>query len=120
MTLYLDTTALVQIHDGDVRILPFLAEETVTSDLTLAEFYTVIYRKLGERTADHWCGKFKSMAKPTVLSSLLNAAKMKEDSKKQRLSFFDCVGYCYAQEHGMKFLTSDSAFKGKKGVVFVK
>ena len=119
MTLCLDTTALMQIHDGDARILPHLYEETTTTDLTLAEFYGVVYRKLGEKTAEHWQKKFITMTRPVGLRTLFAAVKLKEDSKKERLSFFDCVGYVYAQEHGMKFLTSDAAFKGKKGVVFV-
>ena len=45
--------------------------------------------------------------------------KYRIDNKKENLSIFDYVGYIFALENNLKFVTGDKAFKNKEGVVFV-
>ena len=120
MLLYLDTYALIEIHDGNNNYIDLLNNEIVLTEITLSEFYGVLYRRLGEKTAEHWVAKFSPFAVQTTRDILLKASKYKEDHRKENISFFDSVGYVYAQEHGMRFVTGDNAFKGKQGVLFVK
>ena len=42
------------------------------------------------------------------------------ENKKQNMSFFDCVGYVYARENNIKFVTGDKEFEKKEGVLFIK
>jgi predicted nucleic acid-binding protein len=51
---------------------------------------------------------------------LLNAAKFRVDNNKQNLSFFDCIGYMYALDNDMRFVTSDKEFESKEGVEFIR
>jgi len=120
MTLCLDTYALMELHDRNPSFIQLLDEEWVVTDLTLTEFYNVLQRKHGEKTADYWCAKFSHDTAQVPLPLLLKAMKFKITNAKQNLSFFDCVGYVYAREHKMKFVTGDKEFKGKEGVLFIK
>ena len=80
----------------------------------------MLYKRLGEKTADYWIAKFSPFVVRVDRALLIKAAKYKEDHKKENLSFFDCVGYIYAQENHMQFVTGDKEFKGKEGVLFIK
>ena len=45
---------------------------------------------------------------------------MRIEHAKENLSFFDCVGYVFAQEHGLIFVTGDKAFEKREGVEYIK
>jgi predicted nucleic acid-binding protein len=120
MKICLDTYALMELHDHNPEYAQIFDKEWVVTELTLAEFYALLYRKHNEKTADYWCAKFTAFSTPVPLELLLKATKFRIDNAEQNLSFFDCVGYIYAQEHGMQFVTGDKQFKGRPGVLFVK
>ena len=42
------------------------------------------------------------------------------DNKGKNFSFFDCVGYVFAIENNIKFITGDREFQSMEGVEFVK
>jgi len=46
--------------------------------------------------------------------------KFRHAYRRQRISFFDAVGYIYSLEKGMAFVTGDKEFKDIKGVEFMK
>jgi predicted nucleic acid-binding protein len=120
MTLCLDTYALVEMHDRNSNYTHIFDNDWVVTELTLAEFYSVLLRKHNRKTAAFWCAKFMPFAVKIPLNTLLQAMHMKVECAKQNLSFFDCVGYIYAREHKMQFVTGDKEFKGKEGVLFIK
>ena len=110
----LDTYALVSIHDNNPAYAGIWEEEVMITDLTLAEFYFILYKRLGLKTADHWHKKLSFLCRPVQRETLLKAMRFRADNKKKRLSFFDCAGYVYALENSMDFVTGDLAFKGMK------
>ncbi|MBI2148899.1 PIN domain-containing protein [Candidatus Woesearchaeota archaeon] len=116
----LDTYALVEIYLGNPNFTRFFNEEVIISDLTLAEFYGDLYRKYNEKTAEYWFRKLSNISQIVPKEILIKAIKYRIDNKKQNLSFFDCVGYIFALENGIKFVTGDKEFKDKEGVEFVK
>ncbi len=116
----LDTYALVEISKGNQNFISYLNKECVVLDLILAEFYSVILREHDEKTADYWLRKVESFAATIDRTLLIKAVKYTHIHKKQNLSFFDCVGYIFARENNMKFVTGDKEFKNKEGVEFVK
>ena len=116
----LDTYALVEINFGNPNFTSFLNEEVVVTDITLAEFWGDLYKKYNIQTAEYWYKQLASISQTVPKQVLIKAIKYKIDNKKQNLSFFDCVGYIFARENGMKFVTGDKEFANKEGVEFVK
>ena len=116
----LDTYALVEVHNGNPKFAGFLTEEVVVPDIIMAEFYAHIYSKYDLKTADYWRRKLSFLCKPVSLDILLQAVRFRIDNKEKDFSFFDCVGYVFAIENNMKFVTGDGGFRQMKGVEFLK
>jgi len=115
----LDTYALVEIHNDNPKFSNLLNEEIVITDITMAEFYTDLFKKYNQQTADYWLKKLKSICKPLSLDTLIKASIFRHINKKENYSYFDAVGYIYSQENNMIFVTGDKAFKNKNGVEFI-
>ncbi len=116
----LDTYALAEIGDGNPKFIDFLNKEFIITDLTLAEYYSVLYREGKEDKAIYWHSILASFCKPVSREILIKALKYRIDNKKEDLSIFDCVGYIYSLENKLQFVTGDRAFEGRKGVLFIK
>lgn len=116
----LDTYALVEIANANPKFAHLLTEKTVITDVTLAEFYGCLYKKYSPFAADYWHKKLSFLCKPVPRELLIQAVKMRIEHAKENLSFFDCVGYVFAQEHGLIFVTGDKAFEKREGVEYIK
>jgi len=119
-TKCLDTYALIEIHDENPNFINYLNEDFVIIDLIMAEFYGIMLRNYNEQTAQYLFKKFEAYLKPVDVKILIKAVKFRQENKKENLSFFDCVGYVYALENNMNFVTGDKEFKNKDNVEFVK
>lgn len=115
----LDTYALMEILQKNPSFDEFIGADWVIIDATLAEFYMVLHRTLGQKTADYWWSAFEPMTKSLQAKTWLSAARLRLQNPKEKLSIYDCLGYCFAQEHGYLFVTGDKAFKDKKGVKYL-
>ncbi len=115
----LDTYALVEINNGNPKFANLLSEDAVITDATIAEFYGYLYRKYDLKTADYWHRRLSFFCRPVSRGILIKAVVFRTDNSKLNLSFFDCVGYIFAVENGMKFVTGDREFKGKPHVEFL-
>ena len=115
----LDTYALVEMYNGNPNFLPLLREEVVITDLTLAEFYGDLYRKAGREEAEYWYRKLLPLCRSVSKDILVKAVRYRIDYHKDNLSFFDCVGYLYAQENKILFVTGDKEFRHREGVQFM-
>jgi len=116
----LDTYALMEISKGNEEYLnlkkyPFYIPET-----TIAEFYGVVIREHNKQTADYWLKKLGPFIRSTNLHVFIQASIYKHKHNKQKLSFFDCVGYCSALENKATFVTGDKEFANKPHVTFIK
>lgn len=118
--LCLDTYTLIEINNSNPKFVSLLDEEVVITDITMAEFYADMFRKYNEKTADYWHKKLGGFCKSVSRWVLIKAVKFRIENKEKNLSFFDCVGYIYAQENNMRFVTGDKEFKEMKGVLFIK
>ena len=116
----LDTYALVELHNGTPRFSGLLNEDAVIPDIIMAEFYGVLFRKMGLQTADYWLRKLSYLCRPVSRDILIKAVRYRMENQKERLSYFDCVGYIFALENGMKFVTGDPAFQKREGVEWIK
>ena len=116
----LDTYALVEIHEQNPKFLSLLNEDIVITDVTMAEFYMILYREHDNITADYWHRKLQTFCQPVPRNILIKAVQLRVDARKQDLSFFDCVGYTFALENNMDFVTGDKEFEKMKNVQFMK
>lgn len=120
MTFCLDTYALVEIHKGNPKFEKLQYESLMIPDLILAEFHGILYSRYNRKTADYWMRRLMSHAQNVPFPVLLAAMRFKVDQRKRNLSFFDCVGYLFARENKMRFVTGDKEFKDLPGVLFLR
>ncbi|HLC84601.1 MAG TPA: PIN domain-containing protein [Candidatus Nanoarchaeia archaeon] len=116
----LDTYALVEIAKGNPAYAGLFEQDFVVADETLAEFFWVNLRDFGMGSAEEWHLKLGPYGRQVSQDLLVRAMKYRYDHRKEDVSFFDCVGYVFAQENGFIFVTGDKEFKDKKGVLFIK
>ncbi len=117
---YLDTYALYEISQGNNNYLKYFDEDFVINELTLVEFYGVIFRQYDEKTADYWFKKLLPYKKLVPLEILIKAIKFRITNSNKNISFFDSVGYIFALENNGLFVTGDKEFEKLKDVEFVK
>lgn len=115
----LDTYALIEICKGHQKYSLILNQDFLIAETTMAEFYGVLLREYNEATANYWLKKFQSYVTEINLEVFIEAIKYRHKHKKQKLSFFDCVGYCYSIKNNYIFVTGDKEFKNKEKVKFI-
>lgn len=112
----LDTYALVEIAQANPRFIFLFKEDFIIPSTTLAEFYGVLLRTKGKDEAERWVEKLSGSTTSIPLSIMVQAQLFRFTNKSKNISFFDGVGYCYAQENNLLFVTGDREFKDLKGV----
>ena len=118
--LCLDTYALVEIWKANPKFSEIFSQDFVITDPTMAEFYIFLYKNESEILADEWHKKLAAYCRCVSRYVLIESLKYRTDNKKENLSIFDCIGYIYALENNMKFVTGDKFFKNKEGVLFIQ
>ena len=114
-----DTYILVEIKQENPEFMKFLDQDFIITDMTMAEFYIIVYKEKGQEEADYWHKKLSPYCHPVNREILIKSLKYRTDNKKEDLSIFDCIGYIYALENNLKFVTGDKEFKNKEGVMFI-
>ncbi len=115
---FLDTYVLCEIFQGNEKYFSYIEDDFVVIDVILAEFYWVILREYNEATARYWLSKLRLNSLPCSLE-LMQKGMAYRKKIKRNLSFFDAVGYTFAQENNMLFVTGDKEFQSLPGVEFV-
>ncbi|MEK6861695.1 MAG: PIN domain-containing protein [Nanoarchaeota archaeon] len=115
----LDTYALIEIAEGNPKFSFLIKEEVIVQNTTLAEFYWVLIRDKGKEDADFWSERLLHFSVDIPVEIMLKAQKFRHTNKKQDISFFDSVGYIFAQENNHIFVTGDKEFKNFKGVKYI-
>mgnify|MGYP001571332325 CR=1 FL=1 len=118
---YFDTYALIEIGKSNLKYEPY--KDDVQILLNTLNLFEMSFFLIRENKENEIQGIFDNYSRFNVdydKDDLINAAKMKFEFLKQRLSFIDCIGYILAKKHKVKFLTGDEKFKGKENVEFVK
>lgn len=118
---YFDTYALIEIGKSNPKYEPY--KEDVQILLNKLNLFEVAFFLLRENRENEIKEIFDNYSRYNIdydENDLIDAAKLKFEFLKQRLSFIDCVGYTLAKKHKVKFLTGDEKFKGKENVEFVK
>ena len=116
----LDTYALIEIYKGNPKFSGHLKKKFIITDITLAEFYSVLLREENEETANYWAKKFEAYSIPISRDMILEAVRFRRKHNNTNISFFDAVGYIFSLRNGFYFVTGDKEFKKFKNVEFVK
>jgi predicted nucleic acid-binding protein len=119
-TYLADTYALIEIVRGNSSYLKYKSCTLVTTQLNLMEVYYHFLRDCDQSTADRYFGVFSELVMPITDSCIKSGMRFKLMNRKEKLSYVDCVGYAYAVELSIKFLTGDKKFKNKENVEFVR
>ena len=120
MKYFYDTYALIEIHQGNLHYEKYIHEPLILTRLNLIELMYHFVR-LNEREAgEKYIQYLSSWVIETSSPLLWSAMEFKFQNKKDDVSFADCIGYIYAREHGIRFLTGDEKFKNLPFVEFVK
>ena len=116
----LDTYVLIEIARSNPKFAEYLNSEFVITDLTLAEFYSVLLREEGENVAEFWFKKLERYSVQVIKEILIEAIKFGHEHKKTNISFFDAVGYIFSIKNGYYFVTGDKEFEKMINVEFKK
>lgn len=94
--------------------------EGVVSLLVVMEVYFIILRDFKEDVAEKALKMFFPLIALPSKAIIRNSMKFRLENQNRGLSYADALGYVYAKEHNIPFLTADRAFKGLNNVVFVR
>lgn len=124
MTYFLDTYAIVEIFSGNPNFEEFKSVQGVCTVFNAAEAYFIFQSKNRKDLARNaLILTYKNLVDlpPELIAKAMDfRAEFNAKNRKQALSCADAIGYTYAQENGLEFVTGDDAFKGLKGVRFLK
>ena len=117
---FCDTYALIEIIKGNKNYDIYTNFILITSELNLMELYYSLLRDYGKSSAEKYFKEWEVSAIRIPTSLIRTAMELKYLHNKEKLSYIDCMGYIYAMENEVLFLTGDSKFKNKKGVEFAQ
>ena len=115
----LDTYALWEIILGNPKFAFLLNSQYVVTNWTLIELYKTLLREFDKTKAKTWCGSFKPFVQNVGLDTAIRAVDYNIENKKDNLSIFDCIGYVFALENKLKFVTGDKKFRKRENVLFI-
>lgn len=117
---FFDSYAFYEIIDENKNYLPYLSAKIVTTKLNLFELYHGFLKDKNANIAEVSLEKFYPFAIDFDENVIKEAAKLKILLNKRDVSMTDCIGYCFAKQLGIKFLTGDRAFENLLNVEFVR
>ena len=115
-----DSYAVVDLIKGNPNYLEFKDEEIVLTVFNIAEIYFSALRDLGEVIAEEVYEDYAPLIVNLSENVLKKAMRFKLKNKQTNLSYADCIGYIYALENNLVFLTGDKEFENLPNVEFVK
>jgi len=122
--VFLDSYALIAILLGNPTYRDVAIKSGVVGVSNLAEAYYILRTQHSVDVAEQAYSLVSMLVVEIPLSTIRSAMIFREEfnkkNRKQALSYADAIGYTYARENGLDFVTGDDAFKGLDGVRFIK
>ncbi|MBI4140809.1 PIN domain-containing protein [Candidatus Woesearchaeota archaeon] len=120
MHYFFDSYALIEMLCENPSFEKYKSEDAIITLLNLIETTQYFMEHFGEERASIVCKNLSLYVVELSSEDILNATKFRAENKKKSLSYADCIGYVYARNHKLVFLTGDDAFKNLQNVEFVK
>lgn len=119
-TFFFDTYALIELVKGNPNYLKYSEDIIITTQLNLIEFYYSLISDFSKEVAKATYSKFKDCSREFGDQIIFDAMDLRKKYNQRRLSYVDCIGYIFAKNNNIKFLTGDKEFEDMLGVEFVK
>ena len=120
MGYFFDSYALIEMFKFTPHFEKFADEPITMTLLNLIEVTQFFHNSQGKERAKKVTELLRGDVVEVSNNDILKAVEFRALHKKKNVSFADSLGYIYALNHGLKFLTGDDAFKGMPNVEFVK
>ena len=120
MPYFFDSYAIIEMVKRSQQFAVYLDEKITVTILNVIEIAQYFLINAGEEKAKKICDILSENVVELRNTDILIAVTFRTDHKKKSLSYADCIGYTYAKQHGLIFLTGDDAFKDMPNVEFVK
>lgn len=120
MTFFFDSCVLVDLFQGNIRYKEYENARAITTYLHVYEVYFILRKKYPEEEIMEFFERIKNFSIPSEFNWIPRAVKFRIENQHKGFSYADCLGYIAARELEIKFLTSDTQFKGFPNVEFVK
>jgi len=117
---FYDTYAIMELVQGNPAYERFKGMPVVVTKLNLFELYHRLLREKNEVFAREIFEEFENTVMDFDRTVIMDAAVLKLQHQKRKLSMTDCIGYIFALRNGLKFLTGDKQFADLPNVEFVK
>ena len=121
---FFDTYAIIEIIKDNPDYKDIARASGITLKFNLAETYYILRTQYSPNLADrtfNFVSGFVADVKPdTIKAAMIFRENFNKKNRKHALSYADAIGYTYARENGLDFVTGDDAFKVLDGVRFVK
>ena len=116
---FFDSYSVIELLIENPTYNRFENEEITITKFNLVEIYWHFLLD-DEKIANDIFEKFKEGVAEVPDETLKEAMKFRKKHKKRNLSYADCIGYIYALNNEMKFLTGDKEFGDLENVEFVR
>ena len=120
ISYFFDSYAIIELIKGNPLYIKFNESAVVITMLNLVEVINSIYKDFGEEMARGVFMKFKDCVQDIDEEIIMESIKLKSKYKKRFLSYADCVGYAFAKNNNLRFLTGDKEFSDLDNVEYVK
>ena len=117
---FFDSYAINELVKGNPLYAKYGNEVVVITQFNLVEIYWSFMNDFDEKKANELYTYFKDCVAPIEDVVIQNAIKFRKENKKRKLSYADCIGYCYALYHNLLFLTGDKEFEKLPYVEFLR
>lgn len=117
---FFDSYAIIELLRGNPQYLPYGEEAVTITFLNLMEVVHSVVMEFGEKKGKEIYEKFRGCVQEVDWPIVLQMTQLKQKLQRRNVSYADCLGYAFAQQKEMLFLTGDKEFKDLPGVEFVE
>ncbi|MBI2147418.1 PIN domain-containing protein [Candidatus Woesearchaeota archaeon] len=117
---FFDSYAIIELTNGNPRYARFSEETVILTMFNLVEIAYSALQKLGAEKAREAYHQLITSVHEIDEHTFFGALELKKKYKQRDLSYADCIGYAFAKQHALLFLTGDSKFEDLPNVEFVK
>ena len=122
MTVFFyDSYAVIEYLNDNLRFVHYFEGNTgILTIFNLVEIYYAVLNEGGKEKADTVLEFLFPITVEPSKETIKEVMQFRQEQKKKKLSYADCIGYKTASERKILFLTGDSQFKDMENVIFIK
>jgi predicted nucleic acid-binding protein len=119
---FLDTYAIIEYLKGNSKYVNRIEKNDFSTGIfQLMEVYYITLKEQNEDLAEKYFDVF-SIAKVNISDETIKKAmkiRLEFQQQKKNISYVDAIGFQYARDNNLTFLTGDKEFKDLEGVEWI-